>query len=168
MRSTSACATARGRSAWRSTSACGCRRYLSGSGKAMLALLPPDEVRRLFAGGLRTRLTRKGPRDVDALLKELALTRQRGYSVDDEGGARGRAARSARRCSTPSGAAVAGVAVCINKALLGADRGARYRRLAARRRAQRCRERLGGASVALGAASRAPPGAHAQRSGGSR
>src|SRR4029079_760358 len=26
--------------------------YLSGSGKAMLSLLPPDEVRRLYAGGL--------------------------------------------------------------------------------------------------------------------
>ena len=36
---------------WRSTSACGCRRYLSGSGKAMLAWLPADEVRRRFAAG---------------------------------------------------------------------------------------------------------------------
>ena len=36
------------------------------------ALLPADEVRRLYAGGLQTRLTKKGPRDVDALLKELA------------------------------------------------------------------------------------------------
>ena len=58
--------------------------YLSGSGKAMLSLLPPDEVRRLYAGGLQTRLTKKGPRDVEALLKELALIRKRGYSIDDE------------------------------------------------------------------------------------
>src|SRR5450755_1457737 len=41
--------------------------YLSGSGKAMLAQLPVDEVRRLYAGGLQTRLTKKGPRDVEAL-----------------------------------------------------------------------------------------------------
>ena len=50
--------------------------YLSGSGKAMLAWLPADEVRRRFAAGLGTRLTRKGPRDLEALLKELALTRR--------------------------------------------------------------------------------------------
>ncbi|MDQ6680759.1 MAG: helix-turn-helix domain-containing protein, partial [Pseudomonadota bacterium] len=31
--------------------------YLSGSGKAMLSLLAPGEVRRLYAGGLQTRLT---------------------------------------------------------------------------------------------------------------
>ena len=42
--------------------------YLSGSGKAMLSLLSPDEVRRLYAGGLATRLTKKGPKDVDATL----------------------------------------------------------------------------------------------------
>jgi len=58
--------------------------YLSGSGKAMLALLPADEVRRLYPGGLQTRLTKKGPRDVDALLKELASIRRRGHSFDDE------------------------------------------------------------------------------------
>jgi DNA-binding IclR family transcriptional regulator len=58
--------------------------YLSGSGKAMLAQLPADEVRRRFAGQLSTRLTSKGPRDIESLLKELALTRKRGYSIDDE------------------------------------------------------------------------------------
>ena len=58
--------------------------YLSGSGKAMLAQLPADEVRRRFTGQLSTRLTSKGPRDIEALLKELALTRKRGYSIDDE------------------------------------------------------------------------------------
>src|SRR6187200_470007 len=58
--------------------------YLSGSGKAMLSLMAPDDVRQLYPGGLQTRLTRKGLRDIDALLKELALTRRRGYSIDDE------------------------------------------------------------------------------------
>jgi DNA-binding IclR family transcriptional regulator len=103
--------------------------YLSGSGKAMLALMPPDNVRRLYPNGLQTRLTRKGLRDVDALLKELALTRRRGYSVDDEAVREGVCSFGAPVFDS-TGAAIAGIAVCINKALLGADRGARYRRLA--------------------------------------
>jgi DNA-binding IclR family transcriptional regulator len=103
--------------------------YLSGSGKAMLSLLPPDEVRRLYAGGLHTRLTRKGPRDVEALLKELALTRRRGHSIDDEAVREGVCSFGAPVFDS-TGAAVAGIAVCFNKALLGADRGARYRQLA--------------------------------------
>jgi DNA-binding IclR family transcriptional regulator len=103
--------------------------YLSGSGKAMLSLLPPDAVRRLYAGGLHARLTRKGPRDVEALLKELALTRRRGYSVDDEAVREGVCSFGAPVFDS-TGSAVAGIAVCFNKALLGADRGARYRQLA--------------------------------------
>src|SRR5215207_2013490 len=58
--------------------------YLSGSGKAMLAQLPLEEVRRRFTGQLSTRLTSKGPRDLQSLQRELALTRKRGYSIDDE------------------------------------------------------------------------------------
>jgi IclR family transcriptional regulator, blcABC operon repressor len=100
--------------------------YLSGSGKAMLAQLAPDEVRELFAAGLKTHLTRKGPREVEGLLKELALTRKRGYSVDDETVREGVYSFGAPVLDA-AGTVVAGVAVCINKALLGADRGERYR-----------------------------------------
>jgi DNA-binding IclR family transcriptional regulator len=100
--------------------------YLSGSGKAMLAQRSPDEVRKLFADGLRTHLTRKGPREIDGLLKELAQTRKRGYSVDDETVREGVYSFGAPVFDA-SGQAVAGVAVCINKALLGADRGERHR-----------------------------------------
>src|SRR6476659_6385437 len=57
--------------------------YLSGSGKAMLADQPPEAVRQLFAGGLHTHLTRKGAREIEALMKDLAATRKRGYSIDD-------------------------------------------------------------------------------------
>jgi DNA-binding IclR family transcriptional regulator len=103
--------------------------YLSGSGKAMLALRSDDEVRALFAGGLTTRLTRKGPRDVDALIKELAQTRKRGYSIDDEGVREGVYSFGAPVFDA-SGQAVAGIAVCINKALLGADQGERHRGVA--------------------------------------
>ena len=100
--------------------------YLSGSGKAMLAHLDTDALRKLFAAGLSTHLTRKGPRDVDGLLKELALTRKRGYSVDDETVREGVYSFGAPVFDA-GGRAVAGVAVCINKALLGADRGERHR-----------------------------------------
>ncbi len=100
--------------------------YLSGSGKAMLAWLPEAEVRRRFAAGLGTRLTRKGPRDLDALRKELALTRRRGYSLDDEGVREGVYSFGAPVFGA-SGEVVAAISVCINKAMLGADRGARHR-----------------------------------------
>lgn len=100
--------------------------YLSGSGKAMLAYRTPDEVRGLFADGLSTRLTRKGPRDVPALLKELAATRKRGYSIDDEGVREGVYSFGAPVFDA-SGHVIAGVAVCINKALIGADHGERHR-----------------------------------------
>ncbi|MEP7056513.1 MAG: IclR family transcriptional regulator [Caldimonas sp.] len=103
--------------------------YLTGSGKAMLAQRPAEDVRRLYAAGLQIRLTRKGPRDVEALLKELALTRRRGYSVDDEAVREGVCSFGAPVFDA-SGAAVAGVAVCINKALFGAARRERYRQLA--------------------------------------
>ncbi len=100
--------------------------YLSGSGKAMLAFREPEEVRALFAAGLHTHLTRKGPRDVEALLKELATTRKRGYSVDDETVREGVYSFGAPVFDA-AGKVVAGVAVCINKALIGADRGDKYR-----------------------------------------
>ncbi len=119
--------------------------YLSGSGKAMLAFLPREEVRRRFAAGLGTRLTKKGPRSVDALLKELALTRKRGYSIDEEAVREGVISFGAPVFGA-SGEVVAAVSVCINKALLGADRGARHRD-AALAVAAALIERLGGDSA---------------------
>ena len=100
--------------------------FLSGSGKAMLAQLPADEVRRRFSGQLSTRLTSKGPRDIESLQKELALTRRRGYSIDDEAVREGVYSFGAPVFDA-SGSAVAAVSVCINKAQLGGDRGARHR-----------------------------------------
>lgn len=133
--------------------------YLSGSGKAMLAHRSPDEVRRLFAGGLTVRLTRKGPRDVEALLKELATVRRRGYSIDDETVREGVYSFGAPVFDA-SGHAVAGVAVCINKALLGADGGARHRD-AALSVARTLTRRLGGEVERA-----AQPAAGARRRGG--
>ena len=126
--------------------------YLSGSGRAMLAYCEPDDVRKLFAGGLTTHLTRKGPRDIEALLKELALNRKRGYSVDDESVREGVYSFGAPVFDATS-RVVAGVAVCINKALLGADRGERYRD-AALKVARTLSQRLGGDVKAASAATR--------------
>lgn len=115
--------------------------YLSGSGKSMLAFRSPDAVRALYADGLKTHLTQKGPRDLDSLLKELALSRKRGWTIDDEGVREGVYSFGAPVFNA-AGEAVAGVAVCINKALLGADRGERHR-LAALDVAAAVSERLG-------------------------
>ena len=116
--------------------------WLSGSGRAMLAHRPVAEVRALFRDGLPGRLTRKGPRDVDALVRELALIRRRGWSVDDEAVREGVYSFGAPVFNA-AGEVVAGVAVCINKALLGADRGERHR-LATLDVARVLSQRLGG------------------------
>ncbi|MEO7056567.1 MAG: IclR family transcriptional regulator [Caldimonas sp.] len=100
--------------------------YLSGSGKAMLAFLTAQEVRRRFVGGLGSRLTKKGTRSVEALMKELAITRKRGWSVDDEAVREGVYSFGAPVFGA-SGEVVAAVSVCINKAMLGADQGVRHR-----------------------------------------
>jgi DNA-binding IclR family transcriptional regulator len=100
--------------------------YLSASGRALLAQVEPDDLRQLFAGGLTVHLTRKGPRELEGLIKELALTRKRGYSIDDESVREGVYSFGAPVFDA-AGNAVAGVAVVLNKALLGPDRGARHR-----------------------------------------
>ncbi len=116
--------------------------HLSGSAKAVLAHWPAERVRQLFGHAPLAHLTKKGPRDVAALLKELALTRKRGYSIDDEAVREGVYSFGAPVFDA-SGAPVAGVAVCINKAQLGADTGVRFRD-AVLRVARTLSERLGG------------------------
>jgi IclR family transcriptional regulator, blcABC operon repressor len=122
---------------------------LSGSGKAMLAFRPADEVRRMFAAGMPPLLTQKGPRDVDTLLKELQATARRGYSIDDETVRVGVYSFGAPVFDA-SGQAVAAVAVCINRALLGADRGERHR-AATLAVARTLTERLGGSVAPVAA-----------------
>jgi DNA-binding IclR family transcriptional regulator len=121
--------------------------YLSGSGKAMLAQLSQSEIRTLCADRPFKHLTRKGPRDVEGLLRELALVRKRGFSVDDECVREGVYSFGAAVFDA-TGNAVAGVAVCINKALLGADHGERHR-VAVLEVAARLTQRLGGMATAV-------------------
>ena len=116
--------------------------YLSGSGKAMLAQRDTVEVRELLAAAPLAQLTRRGPSDIETLMKELAATRKRGYSVDD-GAVREGVYAFGAPVFDATGRAVAGVAVCLNKALLGADRGEHHLE-AVLRVARALTQRLGG------------------------
>ena len=128
--------------------------YLSGSGKATLAFLPDETLRRMFPDGPLATLTGKGPADTRQLFEELALIRARGYSIDDEGVRAGVLSFGAPVFNA-GGQAVAGVAMCINKATLDAA-GLERHRLALLDVAQRLTHRLGG-----GAPRRAAPASHA-------
>jgi len=57
--------------------------YCTGLGKALLAYTPEREVRSLFREPFE-RLTYATLKDVDALIEDLAKTRRRGYSIDNE------------------------------------------------------------------------------------
>jgi len=117
--------------------------YLSGSGRAMLAYLPQATLHRMFPPGPLARLTGHGPADTKQLFVELAEIRQRGYSVDDEGVREGVLSFGAPVFDA-SGAAVAGVAMCINKSQLDADGRIRHRD-AVLQVARLLSQRLGGA-----------------------
>ena len=57
---------------------------VTATGKAALATLDRDEVARRFDGVELPTLTRRSLPSVDALLADLDVVRQRGYSMDDE------------------------------------------------------------------------------------
>jgi IclR family transcriptional regulator, blcABC operon repressor len=91
--------------------------HLAASGRAMLAYLSPARVRALYEGQALAAPAKGEPLGLEALIDELARIRQRGHSIDDEG------VREGVHCiGAPvfdaSGAVVAGVGVCIQKAVL--------------------------------------------------
>jgi DNA-binding IclR family transcriptional regulator len=57
---------------------------VTATGKAALATLDRDEVARRFEGAELPTLTRRSLPSLDALLADLDVVRQRGYSMDDE------------------------------------------------------------------------------------
>jgi len=116
--------------------------HLAATGKAMLAFHEPDFVRQLFPIDPLPRMTGKGAATVAELLKELALTRRRGHSIDDEGVREGVYCFGAPVLDA-AGHPVAGIGVCINKAILGTDQGERHRQ-AVLNAAQVLSQRLGG------------------------
>jgi IclR family KDG regulon transcriptional repressor len=58
--------------------------HATGLGKALLASLPDDEVRRRYDGVTLPAFTPNTVTDVDSLLRLLAETRARGHATDDE------------------------------------------------------------------------------------
>lgn len=63
--------------------------HSSGLGKAILATLPPGEVRDLCERAPFTPFTRRTVTGVEDLLRELERVRERGHAVDDEESAEG-------------------------------------------------------------------------------
>lgn len=119
--------------------------HLSATGKAMLAHLPAPRLQTLFPPGPLRRLTDRGATSQAELLEELALCRERGYSIDDEGIREGVVALAAPVFDA-SGQPVAGLGVCLNKAVLSAAQMERQREVvvqAARTLSQRLGARPG-------------------------
>ena len=120
--------------------------WIAATGQAMLAFDPEANVRKLFG---HTRLSsHDGQRSMRLadFERELEKVRKRGYSIDDEG------VRAGVYCiGAPvfdvSGRPVAGIGVCVSKATLGADGGARHRDLVLAS-AHTLSQRLGGEHAA--------------------
>jgi DNA-binding IclR family transcriptional regulator len=56
--------------------------HLTSVGRAMLAALPPDQVRAMYVHPVLVRRTDKGPVTVGGLLEELREVRERGYAIE--------------------------------------------------------------------------------------
>ncbi|HEX6707968.1 MAG TPA: IclR family transcriptional regulator [Albitalea sp.] len=132
--------------------------HLAATGRAMLAYHDAEFVRRLYPGGALPRMAGKGPRTVAELLKELTLTRQRGHSIDD-GNIREGVYCLGAPVFDAAGQPIAGVGVCIHRAMLGSDRGARHRE-AVLEAARTLSQRLGGVPPTTEAAPRSTRKAH--------
>jgi DNA-binding IclR family transcriptional regulator len=117
--------------------------HLAATGKAMLAFHDAEFVRQLFPTEPLPHLSGKGPRTVASLLRELATTRRRGWSVDDETVREGVYAMGAPVFDA-SGQPVAAIGVCITPARVGTEHGERQR-LAVIHAARLLTQRLGGA-----------------------
>lgn len=97
------------------------------TGKAMLAWLPPAEVRGRYADVALPRGTSRRPVGVGTLMKELAETRRRGWAVDD-GEVREGVVSIAAPVFDATGHPVAGLGVCVNRAVMNAGEQERQRR----------------------------------------
>ena len=58
--------------------------HATGLGKALLAFLPPEEVRQRFSGTRLPRMTANTITDLKDLVDELSATRARGFGIDNE------------------------------------------------------------------------------------
>lgn len=94
--------------------------HLAATGKAMLAFHEPEFVRRLFPVEPLARMAGGGAATLAQLQRELAVTRRRGHSIDDQSVREGVYCIGAPVFDA-SGRPVAGVGVCVHKARLGQD-----------------------------------------------
>jgi DNA-binding IclR family transcriptional regulator len=116
--------------------------HLAASGRAMLAFHEEAFVRGLYPLGRLPRHAGRPAMGLKALLDELAATRERGYSIDDEGIREGVYCIGAPVFDA-SGQPAAGLGVCVHKATL--DRRAEQRHLrVVLDLAARLTQRLGG------------------------
>ncbi|MEY8878177.1 MAG: IclR family transcriptional regulator [Leptothrix sp. (in: b-proteobacteria)] len=115
--------------------------YLAATGKAMLAFLDFDVVRTLLPPDPLPRLHGEDALGHAELMAELAQTRERGYSIDD-GGVHEAIYAIGAPVFDASGQPVAGMAVCLNKAGLSADKLDRQRQIVVQA-ARRLSRRLG-------------------------
>lgn len=58
--------------------------YCTSVGKAMLAFLPNDEVKKIWDGSKIEKLTEYTITDISDMKKELSLIRQRGFAIDEQ------------------------------------------------------------------------------------
>jgi IclR family transcriptional regulator, blcABC operon repressor len=123
--------------------------HLAATGKAMLAFHAPAFVRGLFSSPTLTLMSGKGPKRLPELMKELEVTRARGFSIDDEGVREGVVCFGAPVFDA-SGVPVAGVGVCLNKAML-ADGSGEHHQQAVMHTAQLLSQRLGAQAGRAGA-----------------
>lgn len=84
--------------------------HATSAGKAILAWLAPDEVRQLYDREPLPAHTARTITNVDALLRELAVVRVQGYSVDDGEAVNGRGGVAAP-IMNPSGRPIAAIFV---------------------------------------------------------
>jgi IclR family transcriptional regulator, blcABC operon repressor len=118
------------------------------SGKAQLSTLPEERVVELARASGLPALTRKSVTELPTLMKQLALARKRGYSVDDEETRDGMVCLGTPVFNSNSTHAVAGIGV----SLLKADTTARQKNLAIhaiRQMAVELSKRLGARAPAI-------------------
>lgn len=104
--------------------------HASGVGKAMLAAMTPEEADAVLGRGELARFTAQTITDRDALARELAATRRRGYAVDDEEHATGLYCVACALWDE-AGEPWAAISVAGPKSRVGAERGAALGKLVA-------------------------------------
>lgn len=83
------------------------------TGKAMLSTMHEGQVRRLLAGSWPEPMSRRSVRDIEGLLEELEVTRERGFAIDNGQTREGAWCFGAPVFEASGSVAVAGVAVAL-------------------------------------------------------